>query len=113
MPKKVPWRERCSYLSPAETKCESVTPRGWTHRPTHTTKPGELLEETTGSMIREVELPALSNQSEALARPSLRRSGSVCFARLPGRNPSIHALKRRVRETPTPSPPLGLARFER
>ena len=61
MPKKVPWRERCSYLSPAETKRESVTPRGWTHRPTHTTKPGELLEETS-AVVKELEVPALGKQ---------------------------------------------------
>ena len=57
--RKEPWRERCTYVSPTGSKCESVTPRNWTHCPNHTFKLGELLDETTGTVVRELELPAL------------------------------------------------------
>ena len=43
------------YVSPAGGKCESVTPRNWTHCPNPTFKLGELLDESTGTVIRELE----------------------------------------------------------
>ena len=54
-----PWKARCSHVSETGAKCESVTPRGWTHCPSHAYKLGEQLEETPGEISVTLDLPAL------------------------------------------------------
>ena len=69
MAKQEPWRERCSFASPTGSKCESVTPRNWSHCPNHTFKLGEFLDESTGTVVRELELPALGKPFGTLTSP--------------------------------------------
>jgi hypothetical protein len=54
-----PWRGRCSYIYPNQETCKSVSPRDHSHCVIHSRKAGEALEAEAGTVVRELELPAL------------------------------------------------------
>jgi hypothetical protein len=57
MAKREPWREPPTYLYPDGSKCESESPSNWSHCPNHTFRLGELLDESRGIVIPQLELP--------------------------------------------------------
>jgi hypothetical protein len=57
MAKRELWRERRTYLYPAGSRCESESPSNWSHCPNHTFRLGELLDESRGIVIPQLELP--------------------------------------------------------